>query len=170
MQLPPSPHRRINYEVGSIYSLITALLLSTQEPFSFLAAKRFSIMQFVFLAQVALLNSIPLLTVRATSRRDLISLLGDGYICGRNERLVAVQARTDQRASDNRIGDHQPAAVLGSPCGAAHSQAPIPVSPAIFFGRLISAFLGALAVAWSQVGEADRPDLRQLADSALHGA
>jgi hypothetical protein len=46
---------------------------------------------------------------------------------------------------------------------------PIPVSPAFFFSCLISAFLGAMAVAWSQVGEADRPDLRQLADSALHG-
>ena len=46
---------------------------------------------------------------------------------------------------------------------------PIPVSPAIFFGCLVSAFLGAMAVAWSQVGEADRPELGQLADSALHG-
>jgi len=46
----------------------------------------------------------------------------------------------------------------------------IPVSPPVFFGCLIAGFLGAMAVAWSQVGEADRPDLRQLADSALHGA
>jgi hypothetical protein len=76
MQLLPSPDRRINYRLGSIYSVITALLLSTQEPFSFLAAKRFSVTQFVFLTQVALLMSIPLLTVRTTSRRDLILLLG----------------------------------------------------------------------------------------------
>jgi hypothetical protein len=46
---------------------------------------------------------------------------------------------------------------------------PIPVSPAIFFGCLIAAFLGAMAIAWSQVGEANRPDLSLLADSALHG-
>ena len=45
----------------------------------------------------------------------------------------------------------------------------IPVSPAIFFGCLVAAFLGAMAIAWSQVGEANRPDLSQLADSALHG-
>ena len=49
------------------------------------------------------------------------------------------------------------------------ARVPIPVSPAIFFGCLISAFLGAMAVAWSQVGEASRPDLSQLADSAMHG-
>ena len=82
MQPPPSPHRRINYKLGSIYSIITALLLSTQEPFSFLAAKRFSVIQFVFLTQVALLISIPLLTA-ATSRRDLISLLGNAANYGK---------------------------------------------------------------------------------------
>jgi hypothetical protein len=49
------------------------------------------------------------------------------------------------------------------------AKVPIPVSPTIFFGCLISAFLGAMAVAWSQVGEANRPDLSQLADSAMHG-
>jgi hypothetical protein len=46
----------------------------------------------------------------------------------------------------------------------------IPVSPAIFFACLIAGFLGAMAVAWSQINEADRPDLGQLADSAMHGA
>jgi len=45
----------------------------------------------------------------------------------------------------------------------------IPVSPTIFFGCLVSAFLGAMAVAWSQVGEANRPDFTQLADSAMRG-
>ena len=49
------------------------------------------------------------------------------------------------------------------------ARVPIPVSPTIFFGCLISAFLGAMAIAWSQVGEANRPDLSQLAASAMHG-
>jgi hypothetical protein len=49
------------------------------------------------------------------------------------------------------------------------TRVPIPVSPAIFFACLISAFLGAMAIAWSQVGEANRPDLGQLAESAMHG-
>jgi cyanate permease len=52
-------------------------LLSVQEPFSFLAAKRLSLTQFVFLTQVALAMSIPLLIVRERSRRDLVLLLGN---------------------------------------------------------------------------------------------
>ncbi len=47
------------------------------------------------------------------------------------------------------------------------TRVPIPVSAPIFFGRLISAFLGAMAVAWSQVGEANRAEFSQLADSAM---
>ncbi len=65
MQPPPSQKRRINYKLGSIYAVVTALLLSVQEPFSFLAAKRLSLTQFVFLTQVALVMSIPLLDCAA---------------------------------------------------------------------------------------------------------
>jgi hypothetical protein len=43
MQPPPRQKRRINYKLGSIYAVVTALLLSVQEPFSFLAAKRLSL-------------------------------------------------------------------------------------------------------------------------------
>ena len=64
--------RRTNYKLGSLYAVVTALLLSVQEPFSFLAAKRLSVTQFVFLTQVALLMSIPLLIARGKSRRDLV--------------------------------------------------------------------------------------------------
>src|SRR5277367_7086290 len=73
MQPPPSQKRRISYKLGSIYAVVTALLLSVQEPFSFLAAKRLSLTQFVFLTQVALVMSIPLLMLRERSRRDLMS-------------------------------------------------------------------------------------------------
>ncbi len=45
---------KINYKLGSLYAVITAFLLSIQEPFSFLAAKQLSVLQFVFLTQVAL--------------------------------------------------------------------------------------------------------------------
>jgi drug/metabolite transporter (DMT)-like permease len=77
MRLKSSQRHRINYKLGSLYAVITALLLSTQEPFSFLAAKRLNVTQFVFLTQVALLISLPLLILRRRSRRDLIALLGD---------------------------------------------------------------------------------------------
>jgi drug/metabolite transporter (DMT)-like permease len=49
------------------------------------------------------------------------------------------------------------------------ARVPIPVSPAVFFGCLIVAFLGAMIVAWSQIGDADRPDLKQLVENAEHG-
>jgi drug/metabolite transporter (DMT)-like permease len=177
MQLLPSPDRRINYKLGSIYSVITALLLSTQEPFSFLAAKRFSITQFVFLTQVALLMSIPLLTVRTTSRRDLILLLGQAanycklgviFAVGMGGLLLFKLGLSNAHPIIiSAIINLQPfwAALVALLI----AKVPIPVSPAIFFGCLVSAFLGAMAVAWSQVGEADRPELGQLADSALHG-
>ena len=77
MQPPPTQKRRINYRLGSIYAVVTALLVSVQEPFSFLAAKRLSVTQFVFLTQVALVMSIPLLMASGKSRRDLVLLLGN---------------------------------------------------------------------------------------------
>jgi hypothetical protein len=59
MHPTPSPQHRASYELGSLCALITALLLSTQKPFTFFAAKRLNVVQFVFLTQVALLMSIP---------------------------------------------------------------------------------------------------------------
>jgi drug/metabolite transporter (DMT)-like permease len=176
MQVPPSSHRRTSYKIGSVYSIGTALLLSTQEPFSFLAAKHLSVIQFVFLTQVALLISIPLLTVRPASRRDLISLLGNAANYGKLG-VIFVVGMIGLLVFKLGLSNAHPiiisAIVNLQPFWAALvalliARVPIPVTPAIFFGCLISAFLGAMAVAWSQVGEADRPDLRQLADSALH--
>ncbi len=66
------------YKLGSLYALATAFLYATQEPFSFLPAKRLDTVQFVLLTQAALLISVPLLLVRAASRRDLAALLGKG--------------------------------------------------------------------------------------------
>src|SRR6202049_1414339 len=70
--------------LGSLYSVVTAFLYATQEPFSFPAAKHLNTMQFVCLTQIALLVSIPLLTLRPTSRRDFIALLREpsnyGYL------------------------------------------------------------------------------------------
>ena len=91
----------VNYRLGSLLSVITAFMLATQEPFSFLAAERLSTLQFVCLTQIALLISIPLLTLQATSGRDFIALLRDalelwkigGHFRDRNERLAVVQLR-----------------------------------------------------------------------------
>ena len=168
----------MNYKVGSLYSVIAALLLATQEPFSYLAAKRLSTMQFVCLTQVALMMSIPLLILRRTSRRDLIALLREPS----NYRQLAVLFAIGisglllfKLGLSNAHPIIISAIVNLSPFWAALvalliSRVPIPVSPAIFFGCLVSAFLGAMAVAWSQVGEADRPNVSQLLDSLRRGS
>src|SRR5579863_10018967 len=80
MTIPP---RRPNYRLGSVYSLVTAVLLATQEPFSALAARRFSSAQFICLMQFALLLSVPLLTLPAASRRDFIAILSDAGNLGK---------------------------------------------------------------------------------------
>ena len=170
-------NRRINYKLGSVYAVVTALLLSVQEPFSFLAAKRLSITQFVFLIQVALLMSIPLLIARRRSRNDLILLLGNAANYGKLGVLFPIGMMgllLFKLALSNAHPIIISAIINLQPFFAALvalliAKVPIPVSPTIFFGCLISAFLGAMAVAWSQVGEANRPDLSQLADSAMHG-
>jgi drug/metabolite transporter (DMT)-like permease len=176
MQSSPS-QRRIDYKLGSIYAVVTALLLSVQEPFSFLAAKRLSVTQFVFLTQVALLMSIPLLIARGRSRSDLILLLGNKANYAKFGVLFAVGMGGLLLFKLGLSNAHPiiiSAIINLQPFFAALvalliARVPIPVSATIFFGCLISAFLGAMAVAWSQVGEANRPDLSQLAESAMHG-
>ncbi len=166
MQPPPSQKRRVNYKLGSAYAIVTALLLSVQEPFSFLAAKRLSLTQFVFLTQVALLMSIPLLIVREKSRRDLVLLLGNGanyykfgalFLIGMSGLLLFKLALSNAHPIIiSAIINLQP--FFAALVALIIARVPIPVSPPFFFGCLISAFLGAMAVAWSQVGEANRPD------------
>jgi hypothetical protein len=47
---------------------------------------------------------------------------------------------------------------------------PIPISRATFFGCFAGAFIGAMAVAWSQLGDAGMSTIGQVADSFLHGS
>ena len=165
-----------NYRLGALYSLITAFLLATQEPFSFLAAKRLNAVQFVCLTQIALLLSIPLLTLHPVSRRDFVALLGDRSNYGKLAGIFAI-GMSGLLFYDLGLSNAHPiiiSAVLNlSPFWAALvaliiSRVPIPVSPAIFFSCLVGAFIGAMAVAWSQIAAA--PTAGELADNLLHGS
>ena len=177
MQPTRSQKPRTNYQLGSIYAVVTALFLSVQEPFSFLAAKRLSATQFVFLTQVALAMSIPLLVARGKSRRDLILLLKNGanyrklgalFLVGLAGLLLFKLALSNAHPIIiSAIINLQP--FFAALVALIVARVPIPVSPTIFFGCLICAFLGAMTVAWSQVGEANQPHLSQLAESAMHG-
>jgi drug/metabolite transporter (DMT)-like permease len=177
MQPPPTQKRRIDYRLGSIYAVVTALLVSVQEPFSFLAAKRLSVTQFVFLTQVALVMSIPLLMASGKSRRDLVLLLGNpaNYFKFGVLFLIGMAGLLLFKLGLSNAHPIIISAIINlQPFFAAFvalliARVPIPVSPLIFFSCLVSGFLGAMAVAWSQVGEANRPELGQLAESAMHG-
>jgi hypothetical protein len=167
-----------NYRLGSLIATATALLLAVQEPFSALAAKRLTQMQFVCLTQVALLLSIPLLTIHAASRRDFIALLADRANYGKLLVVLAL-GLTGLLLYNVGLSNAHPiiiAAVLNlSPFWAALvarviSGKTIPVSPAVFYFCLLGAFFGAMAVAWSQMGETNRPTMGLLADNLLHGS
>ena len=121
--------------------------------------------------------SIPLLVAREKSRRDLVLLLGNAANYRKLGALFSIGI-IGLLLFKHALSDAHPiiiSAIINlQPFFAALvaliiARVPIPVSPTIFFGCLISAFLGAMAVAWSQVGEANRPDLSQLAESAMHG-
>ena len=132
----------INYRLGSLYSVITAFLYATQEPFSFPAARHLSTLQFVCLTQISLLISIPLLTGPPASRRDFIALFRKpanyGYLA-----VIFAIGMSGLLLYNFGLSNAHPiiiSAILNlSPFWAALvalliSRVPIPISPATFFG------------------------------------
>ncbi len=149
-----------DYRLGSLYSLLTAFLLATQEPFSFLAARRLTTLQFVCLTQIALLVSIPLVTAHPVSRSDFVALLSDASNYGRLAVILTI-GLSGLLLYNFGLSNAHPiivSAILNlTPFWAALvalvlTRVPIPVSPAVFFGCFAGAFAGAMAVAWSRAG------------------
>jgi drug/metabolite transporter (DMT)-like permease len=124
-----------------------------------------------------LLISIPLLIARPKSRRHLVLLLGNTgnhfklailFLIGMAGLLLFKLGLSDAHpVIISAIINLQP--FFAAMVALIIAKVPIPVSPRIFFACLISAFVGAMMIAWSQVGEANRPELNQLVDSAIHG-
>ncbi len=157
---------RVDYRLGSVYALVTAALYAVQEPFSFLAANRLNALQFVFLTQIALFLSLPLLTLRAINRRDLAALLRAPSNYGKLAVIFAI-GMSGLLLYNFGLSDTHPiivSAILNLlPFWAAlvalvFSRVPIPVSPLVFFGCFAGAFLGALTVAWSQLDNQQSTD------------
>ena len=154
----------INYRLGSLYSVITAFLYATQEPFSFPAAKHLNTLQFVALTQVSLLVSIPLLMSRSKSRRDFVALVRKPINYGYLGIIFAI-GLTGLLLYNFGLSNAHPiiiSAILNlSPFWAALvalvlAGVPIPISRATFFGCFSGAFIGAMAVAWSQLSDANK--------------
>jgi drug/metabolite transporter (DMT)-like permease len=168
----------INYQLGSLYAVITAFLYATQEPFSFPAARHLNTLQFVALTQVSLLVSLPLLLSRSTSRRDFLALvrkpINYGYLA-----VIFAIGMTGLLLYNFGLSNAHPiiiSAILNlSPFWAALvalvlARVPIPISRATFFGCFAGAFSGAMAVAWSQLSDAGMSTIGQLADNFVHGS
>ena len=170
------PERRADYRLGSLYSLVTAALVATQEPFSALAARRFGSSSFVFLTQLALLFSVPLLTLPRSSRRDFIRLMGDSKNLGKlailfifglcGLLLYYVGLSSAHPIITATIFNLSPfwAALVAMVV----SRKPIPVSPHVFFGCFVVAFAGAMIVAWSQLDNANGRLVGDIIESMLH--
>ena len=167
-----------DYRLGSFYALVTAILYAVQEPFSFLAARRLSTIQFVCLTQIALFLSIPLLTLNPASRRDFVALLSDPSNYGRLAAIFAI-GMSGLLLYNFGLSDAHPiivSAILNllpfwaALVALAVSGVPIPVSPGVFFGCFAGAFLGAMAVTWSQISAMDRRTMDMLAASFFSGS
>ncbi len=140
------PTAKTNFQLGTIYSMATAALLATQEPFAALAAKRLPPLSFVCLTQTALLLSVPVLTATARSRHDFSALLftprnlgklGILFLIGvaglllynsglRNAHPIIVAAMTEPVSV---LGGHHVAKIVSGKA--------IPISPLVFMAVLL---------------------------------
>ena len=173
MTLPP---RRANYRIGSLYSLLTATLIATQEPFSALAASRLSSLYFIGLTQFALLLSVPLLILPAASRHDFVMLLSDLRNLGKLAVLFAVGLSGLYLYNIGLSSAHPiiTAAILNlSPFWAALvakavSRKSMPISPLVFLGCFGASFIGAMVIAVSQMDGSNTKLLKDVYENALH--
>jgi drug/metabolite transporter (DMT)-like permease len=166
----------LNYKLGAVYSLASAILLSIQAPFSALAARSLTSSQFICVTQLALLFSVPLLTVSRAGRRDFAAVLFDVHNWGKLAILFAVGI-TGLFLYNIGLSSAHPFVTAGvlnlSPFWAALvamavSRKSLPGSPALFFGCFAVAFCGAMAIAWSQLSGTSASRLQDVADSILH--
>src|SRR5271163_2804562 len=167
---------RADYRNGAVYALVTATLLARQEPFSALAARSLSSSYFIGFTQIALLSSVPLLIARRDSRRDFFALLGDiGNIA--KLAILFMIGISGLLLYNIGLSSAHPiitAAVLNlSPFWAALvaliiSRKSFPASPPVFFGCFTVAFIGAMAIAWSQINTSNSVLVRGVLESITH--
>ena len=172
------PTAKTNFQLGSIYSIATAALLATQEPFAALAAKRLPPLSFVCLTQTALLLSVPVLTATARSRHDFSALLFTPRNLGKLGILFLIGVAGLLLYNSGLRNAHPiiVAAILNlSPFWAAIvakivSGKAIPISPLVFWPCFSVAFVGAMLIAVSQVNDAKGTSPSALLDSLVHGS
>jgi drug/metabolite transporter (DMT)-like permease len=171
-----SPRGPIDYRLGTFYAIATAVLVSFQEPFSALAARSLGSLDFMAFTQLALLFSIPLLILRADSRRDFAAIVF-GVRNWPKLAVIFLVGVAGLTLYDVGLSSTHPiitAAVLNlSPFWAALiallvSKRSISVSPFTFFACFLVAFCGAMAIAWSQIDVDSKVLARDVISSFIH--
>jgi drug/metabolite transporter (DMT)-like permease len=165
-----------DYRLGTSYALATAILLALQPPFSAPAARNLTSIDFMGFTQCALLFSVPLLIARADSRRDFAAILLDVRYWPKLAVMFCVGV-IGLALFDIGLSSTHPiitAAILNlTPFWAAVvafvvTKRSISISPTLFFGSFLTAFCGAMAIAWSQFDVGPNVLLHDVLDSALH--
>ncbi len=176
MKTSARPGARIGYGPGSMYALATAILLALQEPFSALAARTLSSLDFLALTQLALLLSLPFLLARAETRTDFAAILLDSRQWPRLA-IIFLVGVAGLALYDIGLSSAHPiitAAILNlSPFWAALvalavSRRSISISPIVFWGCFVVAFFGAMAIAWSQIDADNQALARDVLSNLLH--
>ena len=171
-----NPGGPVDYRLGTFYAIATAVLVSFQEPFSALAARSLGSLDFMAFTQLALLFSIPLLILRADSRRDFAAIL---FSIKNWPKLAAIflVGATGLTLYDVGLSSTHPiitAAVLNlSPFWAALiafvvSRRSISTPPFAFCACFLVGFCGAMAIAWSQIDGDSKVLARDVLYSFIH--
>jgi drug/metabolite transporter (DMT)-like permease len=168
--------REIDYGLGTVYAIVTAFLFAVQEPFSALAARTLTSLDFFAFTQLALLFSLPFLLAQDKTRRDFAAILLDIRQWPKLAVIFLVGV-AGLGLYDVGLSSTHPiitAAVLNlSPFWAvlvafAVSRRSISVPRSTFILLFVVAFFGAMAVAWSQIDVDNRVLARDVIFSLLH--
>jgi drug/metabolite transporter (DMT)-like permease len=170
------PLSKPDYRNGTLYALATAILLALQAPCAAPAARNLGSLDFLAFTQFALLFSVPFLIVTSESLRDFAAiLLGVQYW----PKLAAVflVGATGLAFYNIGLSSTHPiitAAILnltpfwGALVAFVVSKRSMPVPPLTFAFCFGVAFLGATAIAWSQMDIEGHVLARDVIESFLH--
>jgi drug/metabolite transporter (DMT)-like permease len=165
-----------DYRLGTSYAIATALLMSFQAPFSALAARTLGSLDFMAFTQLALLFSIPLLILRADSRRDFVAIMSRARNWPKLAVIFLVGVAGLKLYNVGLSSTHPiiTAAVLNlSPFWAALIAAIVSkrsissLSPS-FLACFVVAFFGAMAIGWSQIDVDSKVLARDVLESFIH--
>jgi drug/metabolite transporter (DMT)-like permease len=170
------PAGSIDYRLGTLHAIATALLMSFQAPFSAFAARSLGSLDFMAFTQLALLFSIPLLILQADSPRDFAAIVF-GVRHWPKLAVIFLIGVAGLRLYNIGLSSTHPiitAAVLNlTPFWAALiaflvSKRSMLAPPFAFLPCFLLGFCGAMAIAWSQIDVDSKVLARDVIESFIH--